>query len=120
MTVLAIEDEPDILLMIRTTLEYNGFNVITALTGEDGLDLLRRERPDVVLLDIRLPGIDGWEVLHQIKRDDAVSSTPVVMVSAHATPTTPRRALEAGCSAYLTKPFRPNDLCRVVGEAAGA
>ena len=118
--VLAIDDEQDILLMIKIALEFDGIPVITAGSGEEGLEVAERERPDVILLDIRLPGIDGWEVLERLKADEALAGIPVVMISAHATPSTPQRAIKLGCKAYLTKPFRPADLRKVVDEVAGA
>lgn len=116
-TVLAIDDEQDILLMIKISLEFDDWRVITAPTGEEGLEVAARERPDLILLDIRLPGMDGWEVLDRLQRDGGLAPTPVVMVSAHATPSTPKRAIEAGCRAYLTKPFLPAELRKVVSDA---
>ena len=117
--ILVIDDEEDILLMIRIALEFDGFTVSTASTGEDGLELARKDPPDVILLDIRLPGIDGWEVLERLRADKRLSGTPVVMISAHATPSTPKRALGLGATAYLTKPFRPDELREAVSTATG-
>ena len=118
-TVLAIDDEQDILLMIKIALEFDDCKVITAGSGEEGLEVAERERPDVILLDIRLPGIDGWEVLGRLQQHGDLAHTPVVMISAHATPSTPARAKREGAFAYLTKPFRPADLRKTVEEAAG-
>lgn len=117
--VLVIDDEEDILLMIRIALEFDGHEVTTATTGEAGLELARRDAPDVILLDIRLPGIDGWEVLDRVRADPRIGRIPIVMISAHATPSTPRRALGQGATAYLTKPFRPEDLRKAISEALG-
>ncbi|CAN5654500.1 N/A [soil metagenome] len=113
-TVMVVDDEPDIVLMVRLILELDGYDVLEASTGEDALEVLDRETPNALLLDIRLPGLDGWGVLDRLKRDSRLEETPVIMVSAHATPSTSARALREGCRAYLTKPFDSEQLLGIV------
>jgi DNA-binding response OmpR family regulator len=119
-TVMIVDDEPDIVLMVRLILELEGYSVIEANTGEDALAVLDRESPSALLLDIRLPGLDGWGVLDRLKRSSRLDEMPVIMVSAHSTPSTSARALREGCSGYLTKPFDSEQLVGMVREALSA
>jgi len=105
-TVLVVDDEPDIVLTVRLALELEGYRVLSAGSGEDALELLERERPDIILLDLRLPGIDGFAVLERLAR----STPPVIVLSAHANGGTMQRALEMGCREFITKPFNPDQL----------
>lgn len=102
--------------MARFTLESTGHRVVEAGSGEEALDLIERERPDLVLLDIGLPGIDGWEVLDRLRADDGHRELPVVMVSAYSEPESIERARAAGSSGYVTKPFSPKALLDLVDE----
>jgi CheY-like chemotaxis protein len=113
-TVMVVDDEPDIVLMVRLILEMEGYDVLEAGTGEDALEVLAREDPDVLLLDIRLPGLDGWGVLDRLKSSNRLERLPVIMVSAHSTPSTSARAMDEGCSGYLTKPFDSDQLVGMV------
>jgi CheY-like chemotaxis protein len=115
-TVLVIDDEPDIVLMVRTILELEGDDVLEASTGEAALEVLEREDPDVALLDIRLPGLDGWDVLRRLRDSGRLEQLPVLMVSAHSTPSTFERAQAEGSSGYLTKPFTSDELLRKLEE----
>lgn len=105
-TILVVDDEPDIVLTVRLTLELEGYRVITVGTGEDALEVLQRETPDVILLDLRLPGIDGFAVLERLPDHNP----PVIVLSAHASGGTVQRALEMGCREFITKPFNPDQL----------
>jgi DNA-binding response OmpR family regulator len=100
--VLCIEDDKDIALAIRSVLRRAGFDVVSATDGRDGLRAFHAKRPDVVLLDIGLPTMDGWTVLERI-RD--LSDVPVIMLTAHGMETDKVRGLHAGADDYLTKPF---------------
>jgi len=105
--VLCIEDDPDIALAVRLVLRRAGLTVIHAATGEDGLRMLAAERPEVVLLDIGLPAMDGWAVLERIReRDD----TPVMMLTAHGLAADQFRGLHSGADDYLVKPFSNAEL----------
>src|SRR5699024_1851965 len=80
--VLTVDDEPDVLLLCRVNLEFEGYEVVEASDGEEAMHKLREERPDVVLLDVMMPKMDGWQVLRAIKADEEVAATPVVMLTA--------------------------------------
>jgi CheY-like chemotaxis protein len=118
--ILVIDDQPDIVLMVRLILELEGDQVLGAGSGEEGLEVLARTEPDAVLLDIRLPGVDGWGVLRELRDSHRLERLPVVMISAHSAPSAARRALEEGARGYLTKPFDVDDLLHKLDEVAGA
>lgn len=109
-TVLIVEDEADIMLALRVALEVTGYRVLGASSGEEALTVLEREEPDAVLLDIRLPGMDGWEFVGRMRETGRFPQLPVIVVSAHAASESEERAAELGCSAYLTKPFSMEQL----------
>ena len=113
-----VDDEPDLRLLVRFTLEADGFDVVEAGSGEDALEAISKDAPNVVLLDIKLPGIDGWEVVRRVREQG--NGLPIVMVSAHASDTTSRLAEDAGCNGYVAKPFRPDELRAAIDEATGA
>jgi DNA-binding response OmpR family regulator len=100
--VLVIEDEPDIALAIRTVLDRSGFAVTTAARGRDGLRAFHSERPDIVVLDVGLPEMDGWTVLERIRE---LSRVPVLMLTARGQEADKVRGLRGGADDYLTKPF---------------
>jgi DNA-binding response OmpR family regulator len=105
--VLVVEDEPDIAMVLRTLLERAGHQVQLAGDGRQGLRLLHEDRPELVLLDIGLPALDGWVVLERI-RD--VSDVPVMLLTAHGMETDKVRGLRGGADDYLTKPFANSEL----------
>lgn len=115
-TVLVVDDEDDIRLLTKLILEGKGNRVVEAPTAEDGLASLGKEDVDWVLLDLRLPGIDGWEFLERLRQLPEHASTPVVIMSAHASPRTLTRAEKSGTAGYLTKPFSEADLLRFADE----
>jgi DNA-binding response OmpR family regulator len=109
--VLCIEDEPEMIDLIRLILERKGFEVMGAVGGQEGLDTVRREKPDLVLLDLMMPDVDGWEVYRQMKADDELKSIPVVVVTAKAQSIDKVLGLHiAKVDDYVTKPFGPTDL----------
>ena len=114
MKVLIVDDEPDILLMLRVNLEAEGYETALAADGETALRRIADERPDLILLDVMMPVMDGWGVLEALSRD--IFNHRVVVVSAKASDRDMRRALELGASAYLSKPFDPDELIEVVGR----
>lgn len=105
--VLCIEDDPDIALVVRLVLRRAGLEVIYAASGEDGLRLFQSEHPEVVLLDVGLPTLDGWDVLERIREQ---GDTPVMMLTAHGLAADQFRGLHAGADDYLVKPFRNAEL----------
>jgi DNA-binding response OmpR family regulator len=111
-TVLIVEDEPDILVTARLILEPAGYAIIAATSAEEGLSLLELDRPDVILLDIRLPEMDGLEFLNRVRHSG--SDVPIIMMSAHSSGDMLRRAVNEGSNAYLLKPFRAEELLEVL------
>jgi CheY-like chemotaxis protein len=117
--VLVIEDDPDISLMMSVSLRLAGHGVATAPTGEAALASLAATRPDVLVLDLGLPGIGGREVLRRIRADTLLKTLPVVVVSAHAAPSIAEMA-SLGCDRYLAKPFDPRELVKTVDNLPAA
>ena|ERR1700722_17354397 len=115
-TVLVVEDEPDVMLTFRIVLRTAGYEVIGATTGEDALSMLDNVVPDVVILDLRLPGIDGWQVLAEIRRAGLIPETPIVIASANSDLSQRSRAQQFGCADMLTKPFSGERLRETVGS----
>ncbi|MEM9881794.1 MAG: response regulator transcription factor [Planctomycetota bacterium] len=110
LTILLVEDERDLLELLRYNLEREGYAVATAETGEDGLKLVRQSPPDLILLDLMLPAMDGLEVCRSLKASHATSDIPVVMLTAKGEETDVVRGLELGADDYITKPFSPRIL----------
>jgi DNA-binding response OmpR family regulator len=115
--VLIIEDEPHIVLSLEFLLQREGYEVAAAGDGEEGLALARRFRPDVVLLDIMLPGRSGYEVCRAIKADPEMASVPVIMLTAKAQEVERVKGLGLGAAAYLAKPFGNIEVLEAVRAA---
>jgi DNA-binding response OmpR family regulator len=113
-TVLSIEDTHGIRRLIRMTLEYDGFTVLEAANGHEGMELARRNRPALILMDVKMPGLNGIEVCKALRADPALSRVPVVMLSTADSDEDIQAGLRAGASTYLTKPFMPLDLIQLV------
>lgn len=118
--VLVVEDDPDIALMMSVSLRLAGHEVRSAPTGEAALAQLQTLRPEVLVLDLGLPGMGGREVLRHVRADPSLGRLPVVVVSAHAAPPTISELTSLGCDRYLTKPFDPRELVRAVGALPDA
>jgi DNA-binding response OmpR family regulator len=103
--VLIVEDEPHILLSLEVLLHRAGYETVSAADGREGLDLIRRAHPDVVLLDIMMPGLNGYEVCRAVKSDPELRSIPVIILTAKAQEVEIVKGLELGASAYVVKPF---------------
>ena len=108
--ILVVDDEPGIVEIACVNLEDAGFTVATAATGEEALLRARDDRPDLIVLDIMLPGMDGWEVLRELEADPTTAGIPVIFLTALARDAEVLQGLEAGAVAYITKPFYPQDL----------
>ncbi|HEX5134145.1 MAG TPA: response regulator, partial [Thermoanaerobaculia bacterium] len=105
MKILVVEDSPDIRVLVRMLLEAGGHEVLTAADGRAGVEAARKAQPDLVLMDLSLPILSGWEAARAIKDDPATSSIPVVAVTAHAMHGDRERALAAGCDGFIAKPI---------------
>lgn len=108
--ILIVEDEQDIADLIAFNLKRSGFDVSQAHDGIDGLDKALRERPDLIVLDLMLPGRDGYSVFRELRRDSRTVGIPVIMLTARAQTEDRIQGLEAGADDYLTKPFSPKEL----------
>lgn len=113
-TILIVDDEPAILDLVRFTLEDAEVRVVEASDGVEALALARRVRPDLILLDVHMPRLDGLEACRQIRRDPALAQTPIVMLTAAGQEADRARGREAGADEYLTKPFSPLALLALV------
>lgn len=114
--VLVVEDSQVIQRLIEVCLRPAGFEVATRSDGPSGLEAALADPPDLLILDVGLPKMDGWEVLSRLRSDLRTRSLTVLVLTAHAQEETRERADRGGADAFLTKPFRPNDLRRVVGR----
>ncbi|RQW06533.1 response regulator [candidate division KSB1 bacterium] len=115
--ILCIEDEPDMIELVRLILERKGFDFRGADSGQVGLDMIREEKPDLVLLDLMMPGMDGWEVYRQLKADAELKDIPVIVVTAKAQSIDRVLGLHiARVDAYITKPFGPQELLDSIGN----
>jgi two-component system, OmpR family, alkaline phosphatase synthesis response regulator PhoP len=109
-SVLVIDDEEDLIDLIRYNLVREGFNIIAARDGESGLSLAFQKRPDLVVIDLMLPGIDGFEVCRSLRAESKTSQIPIIMLTAKASESDRIVGLELGADDYITKPFSPGEL----------
>ena len=115
--ILCIEDEQEMLALMRLIFERHGYQVLSARTGPKGLEIIRRERPDVVLLDLALPGMDGWEVHRRIKADPELRDIPIIVVTARSQGIDRVVGLHvAKVDDYITKPFHIQKLVEAVKQ----
>lgn len=114
--VLVADDDEDILLLVTTRLRRDGFEVVSASSGDAALALARERRPAIAVLDIGMPGLDGLEVLEQIRANDELHGTLVLLLTAKAQESDVRRGYDAGADAYVRKPFSPAELSKRVRE----
>ena len=112
-TVLLVEDNTDNQIIYRRVLEHYGYAVIEAWDGEEALKVAREQRPDIILMDISIPRVNGWDVTKALLADDATKAIPVIALTAHALPSDRVRGSEIGFASYLTKPIEPR---RVIEE----
>ena len=116
MKVLVIDDEPPIRLLCRVNLEAEKMEVLEASDGPTGLEKARNEEPDVILLDVMMPGLDGWQVAEELLNDERTRSIPIVFLTARAEVRDRARGLDLGGIDYVTKPFNPTELAPLVRE----
>src|SRR3954452_5957406 len=108
--ILVVDDERDLVELVRYNLERGGYGVITAFDGETALDAAQRRRPDLVVLDVMMPGIDGLEVCRRLRADVRTAGTPIIMLTAKAAEADRVVGLELGADDYVIKPFSPREL----------
>jgi two-component system, cell cycle response regulator DivK len=108
--ILYVEDNEDNVYMLTRRLERAGFEVVVASDGEQGVAVARAERPDLILMDLSLPVVDGWEATRRLKSSEETRAIPVIALSAHAMPGDREKALEAGCDDYDPKPISMQSL----------
>ena len=113
---LVIDDEAPIRLLCRVNLEAEGIEVLEAADGTSGLSLAREERPDVVLLDVMMPGLDGWRVAEELLEDELTCGIPIIFLTARAEFRDRARGLDIGGVDYVTKPFNPLELAPLVRD----
>lgn len=115
--ILIVEDNMDNYELVRFILERNGYDTFLAVNGRDGVSAARLQQPDLIVMDLSLPELDGWDATFQIKSDPRTKQIPLLALTAHILPSDRKRALDAGVDDYLTKPFEISDLLNAV-EAA--
>jgi DNA-binding response OmpR family regulator len=109
-----VDDQPDIRLMCRVNLQLEGYEVLEAGDGDAGLEKVRTEHPDLVLLDVMMPGLDGWQFMEAIKADPKTAEVPIVLLTARVQREDEIRGWLSGAADYLPKPFNPSTLTEVV------
>jgi DNA-binding response OmpR family regulator len=118
--VVCIEDEPEMIDLVKLILSRKGFQVTGAMGGREGLEVIARDKPDLVLLDLMMPDMDGWEVYQKMKADDVMKTIPVIVVTAKAQSIDKVLGLHiAKVDDYITKPFGPQELLESVEKVLG-
>jgi CheY-like chemotaxis protein len=114
--ILIVEDNPLNMRLLEMILKANNYTLLKATDGEEALDIAIRERPDLLIMDIRLPKVSGLEVVRRLKENPAFSHTPIIALTAHAMKGDKEKAIEAGCDSYLSKPVNTRELPRLVAD----
>ena len=113
-SVLIVEDNMDTYELVNFILQKDGFDTFLAVNGRDGVDAAIKQKPDLIIMDLSMPEMDGWSATSLIKRNPTVKSIPVIVLTAHALPGDRQRAMDAGCDQYITKPMDLGELVEVV------
>jgi two-component system, cell cycle response regulator DivK len=114
--ILVVEDQEDNRRILRDLLTSVGYEVLEAVRGDEGVTVAERELPDLILMDIQLPGLDGYEATRRIRALPALATTPIIAVTSYALSGDDAKALAAGCNAYVTKPYSPRALLAKIRE----
>lgn len=117
--ILVADDEEDVKIIVQLFLESKGYEIVTAYDGLDAIDKAKSERPDLILLDIMMPVLDGFEVCRRLKSEPSTAPVPVIMISASSQSESKKRGLEAGAVDYIVKPFEPDHLAKVLAKHLG-
>jgi CheY-like chemotaxis protein len=117
--ILIVEDNLDNLNLVRLLMERNGYQVVTAIDGKIGLEMAATEKPDLILLDMDMPVISGWDFIREIKNNPDLQDIPIIVVTAHLLPGDRNRVIEVGCAGYVSKPFKTDELANEVERCLG-
>jgi len=112
--ILVVEDHEDNRQILRDLLDHAGYDMVEAEDGEQALAAAARDRPDLILLDIQLPLIDGYEVTRRLKADPVLKATPIIVITSYALSGDEAKAYAAGCDTYISKPYDPNALLEII------
>ena len=115
-TILVVEDNELNLKLVKTLLEFDGYDVLAAVDAENGIQIARKHHPDLILMDIQLPGMDGLAATRIIKNDPVLGQTPVVALTSFAMQGDEEKALGAGCDGYITKPIDTREFCNRIAK----
>ncbi|HKY54717.1 MAG TPA: response regulator [Anaerolineales bacterium] len=115
--ILVVEDNMDNYELVRFILERAGYDVFLAVNGRDGVDAARLQQPDMILMDLGMPEMDGWNATEKLKSDNSTKFIPIYALSAYTLPSDRKRALDAGCDGYLTKPIHMQSFLDAINEA---
>lgn len=115
--ILIVEDNMDNYELVRLVLERAGYDVFLAVNGRDGVGAARAQKPDLILMDLGLPEMDGWDAAQKLKSSEETKSIPLYALTAHTLPHERKRAIRAGCDGYVPKPIQMKDFLNVVEEA---
>ena len=114
---MIVEDNMDNYELVRFVLERAGYDVFLAVNGRDGVDAAHAQKPDLILMDLGMPEMDGWIATEKLKSDDATRSIPLYVLTAHTLPHDRKRAIEAGCDGYVPKPIHMKNFVDVIDQA---
>jgi CheY-like chemotaxis protein len=114
--ILIVEDNPIHMRLIEVTLRAKNYTLLKATDGEEALDIATRERPDLILMDLNLPTMTGFEVARKLRENPAFSHTPIIAITAYAMRGDRERVIESGCDAYLSKPINTRELPEIIAE----
>lgn len=112
--ILVVDDEPDVLYLIKRILERNGFSVIGAEDGESCLEMLKTERPDLIILDVMMPGLNGWQVSDKIKTDENLRDIPVIILTVRSEDADMQKSINSKADAHLNKPINQSNLIETI------
>jgi CheY-like chemotaxis protein len=115
--ILIVEDNMDNYELVRFVLERAGYDVFLAVNGRDGVDAARLQKPDLILMDLGMPEMDGWTASQKLKSDEATKSIPLYALTAHTLPQDRKRAMQAGCDGYVSKPIHVQSFLDIINEA---
>jgi two-component system cell cycle response regulator DivK len=115
--ILVVEDDMDNYELVRFILERAGYDVFLAVNGRDGVDAARFQKPDLILMDLGMPEMDGWVAARKLKADEATKSIPLFALTAHTLPGERKRAMQAGCDGYVSKPIHVEGFLNLIESA---